>query len=112
MQKHFFLLGGEGNKECLLLDGVPTYPLPSRGPQLIRLGKDIRSANWWTECLPNPCCLEGPQLFTSGKETRSAHLWADAYITPAVSGVPNPSERGGKSGVPICGRSGYITPAF
>ena len=34
------------------------------------------------------------------------------YITPAVSGVPNSSERGGKSEVPICGRSGYMTPAF
>ena len=110
------------------------------GPQLFKVGKEIRSAHWWAESLHNgPCRLGGLQLLRAGREMRSAHWWAEWLHNPGRLGVPNSSERGGKSELahmwaqqlpklcrlggsggaareqnqkwPTCGQSGYLTPA-
>ena len=94
---------------------LPIQPLPSRGPQRCKAGG--QSQQWPTNGQIGYLTLAVwglPNASERGGKS-AARKWANRVQnprTPAVEGVLNPSERGTKSVVATNEQIGYMTPAI
>ena len=52
-------------------------------------GTKSEMAHMWAQWLPNPCHLGGPQCSARGQNQKWPICGHSGYLTPAVSGVPN-----------------------
>ena len=107
-------LHSKGQNQKWQTCGQSGYVTPAVSGILTAAERGAKSevAHLWAKWLRHPCRLGDPHRFRAGGKVRSGPLVGKVATSPLPSRGSPPLNSGGQNQMwPICGQSGYVTPA-